>query len=137
MTGLEMGITIWDQMRNCPAPSIFADSMMESGTVVLKNVRQIVTLNGWLLPPARETKAFPMGVHPVDLYRSGSVILYDEESMQGIEVRRSFRQIFVFFSLYVRSLWLVCTKYGDSRQKYQAEWASLHGMEYWRHTYER
>ncbi len=104
---------------------------------VCRLLRQIVTLNGWLLPPARETKAFPMGVHPVDLYRSGSVILYDEESMQGIEVRRSFRQIFVFFSLYVRSLWLVCTKYGDSRQKYQAEWASLHGMEYWRHTYER
>ncbi len=44
MTGLEIGMTICDQMRNCPAPSIFADSMMESGTVVLKNVRQIVTL---------------------------------------------------------------------------------------------
>ena len=37
--------TICAQMRNCPAPSIFADSTMESGTVVRKKVRQIVTLN--------------------------------------------------------------------------------------------
>lgn len=100
-------------------------------------LRQIVTLNGWLLPPVRETKAFSMGVHPIDLYRMGSVILYDEESMQGIELRRSFGQVFVFLSLYVRSLWLIFSKYDAGKQKYQAEWSSLHGIEYWRYLYER
>lgn len=100
-------------------------------------LRRIVTLNGWLLPPVKETRAFSMGVHPVDLYRTGRVILYDDESMQGIEVKRSFRQIFVFFLLYMKSLRLICMKYDRSKQAYQAKWASLHGIAYWRSVYER
>ncbi len=93
---------------------------------------QIITLNGWLLPPEKETRAFFMGVHPIDLFRTGRVVLYDDASMQGIEVRRSFRQIFVFLSFYVRSLILICTKYDSSKADYQAEWTSLHDMKYWK-----
>lgn len=96
---------------------------------------QIISLNGWLLPPEKGTKAFSMGVHPIDLYRTGSVVLYDEESMQGIEVRRSFRQIAVFLALYCRSLGLICAKYDRSREDYRKKWASLHGMEYWGRIY--
>ena len=45
ITGFEIGSTILDQIQNWSAPSILADSTMESGTVVLKKVRQMVTLN--------------------------------------------------------------------------------------------
>ncbi len=45
ITGFEIGRTICAQMRSCPAPSIFADSTIASGTVVRKNVLHIVTLN--------------------------------------------------------------------------------------------
>lgn len=96
---------------------------------------QIITLNGWLLPPAKETKAFPMGAHPIDLFRTGRVVLYDDASMQGIEVRRSFRQIFVFLSFYIRSLTLICTKYDRSKADYQAKWRSLHDIKYWKSVY--
>lgn len=96
---------------------------------------QIITLNGWLLPPAKETKAFPMGAHPVDLFRTGRVVLYDDASMQGIEVRRSFCQIFVFLSFYIRSLTLICTKYDRSKADYQAKWRSLHDIKYWKSVY--
>lgn len=96
---------------------------------------QIITLNGWLLPPAKETKAFPMGAHPIDLFRTGRVVLYDDASMQGIEVRRSFCQIFVFLSFYIRSLTLICTKYDRSKADYQAKWRSLHDIKYWKSVY--
>ena len=43
-TGLEMGTTIRQKIFIWDAPSIFADSMMESGTVVRKKVLQIITL---------------------------------------------------------------------------------------------
>lgn len=98
---------------------------------------QMITLNGWILPPAKETKAFTMGVHPIDLYRTGRIVLYDDTSMQGIEVRRSFRQIFAFLSFYIRSLMLICTKYDSSKADYRAEWASLHDIKYWRSVYDQ
>ena len=98
---------------------------------------QIVTLNGWILPPVKQTKTFCMGVHPIDLYRTGRVILYDDESMQGIEVRRSFRQVFVFLSLYLKSLKLIYTRYDDSKANYQAKWSSLHDIVYWRNVYDQ
>ena len=44
-TGLEMGNTILANTVIWVAPSILADSMMESGMVVRKKVREIVTLN--------------------------------------------------------------------------------------------
>ena len=43
-TGWEIGSTILENMVNWLAPSILADSIKDSGTVVLKNVRQITTL---------------------------------------------------------------------------------------------
>lgn len=96
---------------------------------------KILSFNGWMLPSGKETEAFPMGVHPMDLYRTGKVILFDDASMQGIEVERSFRQIAVFLSLYIRSLWLICTKYDVSKADYRAKWKSLQDIEYWRSMY--
>ncbi len=98
---------------------------------------QMITLNGFLLPAVRETRAYFMSVHPVDLYRAGDVILYDDASMQGIEVRRSFRHIFQMILLYMRSLILIYTKYDKSKADYRKEWASLQDIEYWRRVYER
>jgi hypothetical protein len=43
-TGLDMGTTILEKILSCVAPSILADSIMESGIVDLKNVLQITTL---------------------------------------------------------------------------------------------
>ncbi|MDE5699665.1 MAG: hypothetical protein K2I96_20020 [Lachnospiraceae bacterium] len=136
-----------EKLRHCPRIKCSDSSEISSVKALFKRafrqgqlgglLRQIVTLNGWILPPVKETRAVSMGVHPIDLYRTGSVILYDDESMQGIEVRRSFRQIFVFLSLYVKSLRLICTKYDRSKQAYRAKWASLHGISYWRSVYER
>lgn len=98
---------------------------------------QIVTLNGWILKPERKTKAFSMGVHPVDLYRTGKVILYDEESMQGIEVKRSFCQIFVCLLLYLKSLRLICTEYDSAKADYQAKWTLLQDIGYWGKLYDQ
>ena len=42
-TGLEMGRTIWVKIVIWLAPSILADSMMESGMVERKKVREMVT----------------------------------------------------------------------------------------------
>lgn len=98
---------------------------------------RIFSLNGWILPPAKETRAVLMGVHPVDLYRAGRIVLYDDGSMQGIEAVRCFGQIFVCLTLYIKSLWLICTRYDRSRADYQAEWASLLDLEYWRRLYGR
>ena len=44
-TGREIGSTILLKITNWLAPSIFADSTRDSGTVVLKNVLQTITLN--------------------------------------------------------------------------------------------
>lgn len=96
---------------------------------------RIVTLNGWLLPPEKNTKAYPMGVHPFDLYKADKVILYDEADFTGIEVRRSFCQIFVCAALFLKSLWLIFTKYDDSKTAYQKHWDLLQGIEYWRGVY--
>ena len=43
-TGLEMGTTMRQKIFIWEAPSILADSIMESGTVVRKNVLQMMTL---------------------------------------------------------------------------------------------
>ena len=45
ITGLDIGSTILLNMPSCVAPSIFADSITESGIVVLKNVLHIIILN--------------------------------------------------------------------------------------------
>ena len=42
MAGSEMGSTICTKMRICRAPSILADSIIASGTVVWKNVRMMM-----------------------------------------------------------------------------------------------
>ena len=42
-TGLEMGTTMRAKMVSCEAPSILADSMMESGMVWRKKVLLMVT----------------------------------------------------------------------------------------------
>ncbi|MCM1184341.1 MAG: glycosyltransferase [Roseburia sp.] len=92
---------------------------------------KLVTLNGWLLPAKKGTYTFGMGVHPIDLYRTGAVILYDEASGQGIEVQRSFRQIFVFISLYLKSLILISHKYKQSKEAYRERFGELQRVEYW------
>lgn len=98
---------------------------------------QAVTLNGVLLPPVQEERAYFMGVNPMDMYRAGKVVLYDDASMQGIEVRRSFRQIFVMIFLYVKSLILIYTKYDKSKSAYRKKWESLQDIRYWRRVYGR
>lgn len=99
--------------------------------ILHKRMIQILSLNGWLLPAKKETYAYFMGVHPVDLYRMGKIILYDDVSVQGIEVERSFKQIFVFIWLYIKSLFLIMFRYGRSRKAYQKHYKELHNIGYW------
>ena len=44
-TGFDIGTMILEKIVNSDAPSILADSTMESGIVDLKNVLDIMTLN--------------------------------------------------------------------------------------------
>ena len=44
-TGFDIGTIILEKIVNSDAPSILADSTMESGIVDLKNVLDIMTLN--------------------------------------------------------------------------------------------
>lgn len=92
---------------------------------------QMVSLNGWLLPPKKETYVCSMGVHPVDLFRTGKVILYDDVSGQGIEVRKSFLQIPVFVWLYLKSLMLISFRYEKSKKAYRERFGELQGIQYW------
>ena len=45
ISGFDSGRAIFPKIWNWVAPSICADSMMDSGMLVLKNVLQITTLN--------------------------------------------------------------------------------------------
>lgn len=92
---------------------------------------QALTLNGWLLPAKKETYVFRMGVHPVRLFRMGKVVLYDDVSGQGLEVERSFRQIFVFLWLYLKALILICSRYDRSRKRYRERFGELQSLSYW------
>lgn len=96
-----------------------------------KLIVQTVTLNGWLLPAKKGTYVCSMGVHPVDLFRMGNIILYDDVSGQGIEVKKSFRQIFVFIRLYLKSLILISRRYEKSRRAYQERFRELQSADYW------
>ena len=107
----------------------------KSGTLG-KLVMQIITLNGWLLPKKKDVYIFSMGVHPIALYRMGRAILYDEVSKQGIEVQRSFRQIFIFMGLVIKSVLLIRGKYEKSKSTYQRQFKQLQSVEYWNRVLE-
>ena len=62
-TGREMGRTILKNIVNCLAPSILADSISSSGTVVLKKVLQITTLK-------EETASGSISAHTVSFRHS-------------------------------------------------------------------
>lgn len=115
--------------------TVFGQAVKQRG--VFRLLWQVMTLNGFLLPPAAEIRAYFMSVHPLDMYRAGTAVLYDDASMQGIEVKRSFGQIFVLILLYMRSLFLIAWKYDRSKSAYQEKWALLQDIQYWRKVYEQ
>lgn len=96
-----------------------------------KLIRQCLSLNGWLLPARSEKRSFYMSVHPFDMYRIGQAVLYDDASGKGIEVKRSFRQIFIFIALYVKALYLLLMKYNKSKKLYRERFQELCSEDYW------
>lgn len=96
---------------------------------------QILTLNGWLLPAKRETGIFYMNVHPLYLYRKKKLVLFNEESMQGIVVQKSFGQLFVYLKLALKVNSLMNKHFEKSKESYYNSFAELTSVEYWRENY--
>lgn len=57
--------------------------------------------------------------------------------MTDVSEKLKCREISVWISLYIRSLKLIYTKYERSRLDYQAKWALLQDIGYWRKRYEQ
>ena len=96
----------------------------------------IVSLNGWLLPAKKETGIFYMNVHPMFLYRKRQVVLFNEESMQGIVLEKRFGQLFEFLKLLWKMNALIDRNFENCVQSYRKNFDKLTSIEYWRNKYD-
>ncbi len=98
----------------------------------LEILKRIVTLNGWLLPPRRKRKIFRhMNVHPMEMYRVGEAVLYDEKEKRGIIVKRQPGQVIAMLRLYWKACRLLDRKYRQSRDSYRRAYKRLCSIGYW------
>ncbi len=93
---------------------------------------QILSLNGYLLPPDNRLQAYYMNVHPVSLYRAGRLLLFDDADGKGIVTKRSVKQLPVMLRIYGRLLVLLQKKYKKSCREYRACFKELRSVRYWK-----
>ena len=112
----------------------FRDKIRKSNSLrqVFNLIIQIVTLNGWLLPAYKDTSAFYMNVHPIQLYRVGKVVLFDDKDKRGIMVERSFVELFKMLVLYMKTVGIICFKYNSSKRQYKKMFCKLQSDSYWK-----
>jgi len=94
-------------------------------------ILQILTVNGYLLPPRESLEAYYMNVHPVSLYRAGRLLLFDDADKKGILTERSVGQLFAMLKIYGRLLMLLQRKYKRSCRQFRAHSRELCAMDYW------
>lgn len=93
---------------------------------------QILSVNGYLLPPDNRLQAYYMNVHPVSLYRAGRLLLFDDADGKGIVTKRSVRQLPVMLKIYGRLLVLLQKRYKKSCREYRACFKELRSFRYWK-----
>jgi hypothetical protein len=76
--------------------------------------------------------AFYMSRHPRKLKWSRRRILFDKESGKGLELEFSFAQTFVCIAMYIKALYLIFFKYGNSRKEYFDKFKELQSIDYWK-----
>lgn len=95
-------------------------------------ILQVLSVNGYFLPPDKRLKAYYMNVHPVSLYRAGRLLLFDDKDRKGIVTERSVKQLFVMLKIYGRLLVLLQMRYKRSCRRYRAHFRKLRSADYWK-----
>ncbi len=97
---------------------------------------RVITLNGWLLPRKHRTEVHYMNVHPVRLFRAGTLILINEDR-KGMVLKKRFWQLFVMAG-YLAELWVrLLIRNRAAVREYRDRWQELTSEEYWEKAYER
>lgn len=102
----------------------------------LKVIVQMLSLNGWLLPAKQEKGIFYMNVRPMHLYRKKQVLLYDDGSMQGLLVEKSYKECFHFMKLALEACWLIEKKFVKTQKAYYNTIGKLCSIDYWDEKYQ-
>lgn len=96
----------------------------------VKFIIMAVTLNGAYLP-SKPLKAFDMNVTPAKLFRHSEIVLFDENSMQGITLRRDVMKIVELICLYRKTCRMLDKQYEVCRKLFETAWHDLHSRKYW------
>lgn len=101
------------------------------GGVTFSKLCQLASLNGYFGFSTKSIHSFYMDVHPVDVYRASNIILYDDQDMKGIVLRRNRLKVFEFLYLWLKSIWLI-ERYGEAAKKaYRAGLPKLMTIDCW------
>ena len=72
-----------------------------------------------------------MNEHPVNLFRSGRIVLYDDTDNKGIIADKEFLRLFEMLG-YSLELWLrLLLGYRRAARAYNDKWNEMTSMEYW------
>lgn len=95
------------------------------------NGRQLLSLNGWLLPAKRSEQAVPMGVFIGALYRVKHVLYYDPETGKGFQTERKYKELFLLLrDMYYVSR-LLRKHYDKVAQEYRDREQEITNREFW------
>ncbi len=97
----------------------------------LKLIGQIVSLNGWLLPHRKYPEAYYMNEHPVNLFRAGRLVLYDDADMRGIVADKEFFRLFEMIGYGVELICRLLFFYRVTARRYRDSWDEMTSREYW------
>lgn len=90
------------------------------------------TLNGWLFPAKKgRVCACPLGVGPAWLYRKKNVFLYDPDSLEGILLKKSYRQASGCLIRYVKMLVKAGLYYRHACREYRTRLTELMEAGFW------
>lgn len=95
-------------------------------------ILRMLTLNGWLLPCRNTTELYYMNIHPVELYRCGRIVLFDDTDGKGLVLDKHFGQLFVMLGYTLHIAVALIFRYHAARRSYREAWSELTSMDYWR-----
>ena len=110
-----------------------SDSLLEK----LALIGRLVSLNGWLLPRKKYTEAHFMNEHPVNLFRAGRLVLFDDADNKGIVADKEFFRLFEMMGYAIEAWIRLMLGYRRAAGKFNSCWSEMTSWEYWKDQFER
>lgn len=99
----------------------------------VRNRRQFLSLNGWLLPAKRQEEAVPMGVSIGALYRVKRVLYYDPETGKGFWTERKYKELILLLRDMCYVSRLLRKQYDKTAREYRDREKEITSRSFWEH----